>query len=86
MARGVRVRMRNLAASPLGVWTPGMEITVSEAVAKQLLDGGYAEPVGTRPPEVRAPAPPPAEDLDDLEPSPPPARTNTEAPRGRKQG
>lgn len=80
MARGVRVKMRSLAASPAGVWTPGTEVTVSPEMAKQLLDGGYAEPVGARPPEAQAPA----EDLDELEPPAPP-RVNAEAPRGRRQ-
>jgi hypothetical protein len=43
----MRVKMKTLAAGPDGVLRPGQEVDLPTAQAKALIEGGYAEPVGT---------------------------------------
>jgi hypothetical protein len=41
----MRVRMKQLAAGPLGIWLAGEEVDVPESAGEALVQGGYADRV-----------------------------------------
>jgi hypothetical protein len=48
----MRVVMVTIAAGPEGVWLPGMEVDVTDAVGANLIAQGYAVAVTMAPPAV----------------------------------
>lgn len=49
------VRMKTLCCGPLGVWCPDKSYDLPDSEAVQLIEGGYADPVGGYVPPLPSP-------------------------------